>query len=331
MAPDPSSALDRIILGGEPVYTRADLLERSGVPDDLARALWRALGFPDTGGARAFTEEDLQALRVVADLIERGLLDDETAIVIARSLGQSTARLADWQTEAVGRLLNEQDGLADAESGLDSESLERIADRAEQLVEPLGALLNYAWRRQLVAVLDRRLARAESATEGAEATVGFADLVGFTRLSRQLVDADLATLVESFEAASADVVAATGAQLVKTVGDEILFVAASPAVAAETALRLHDIHRRLPEVPSVRIGLATGSVLRRMGDVFGATVNLASRLTALARPGLTLVDAATAAAVEGLPDLALRQLAPRRVRGVGVVRAFELSAPQSSY
>ena len=94
--------------------------------------------------------------------------------------------------------------------------------------------------------------------------------------------------------------------------------------AAETALGLHDAHARDPDVPEMRIGLASGPVLRRMGDVFGSTVNLASRLTALARPDTTLVDAATAAALSEIPGIALRQLAPRRVRGLGVIRVFEL-------
>lgn len=331
MAPDPTAALDRIILGGEPIYTRADLLERSRVPDQLARTLWRALGFPDTGGARAFTDMDLRALQTVGRLIDEQLLDEETVVVIARSLGQSTARLADWQTEAVGRLLADHGDLPDIDDGLDPESMDAIAARAGELIGPLGQLLDYAWRRQLVAVLDRRLARAEVAAEEAVATVGFADLVGFTRLSRQLVDADLAALVESFEAASADVVAATGAQLVKTVGDEIFFVAQSAEIAVDTARQLHDVHRLLPEVPQVRIGLATGHVLRRMGDVFGATVNLASRLTAFARPGMTLVDAATAAEAQELPGVRLRQQAPRRVRGVGIVRAFELVEVSSEH
>jgi adenylate cyclase len=139
-----------------------------------------------------------------------------------------------------------------------------------------------------------------------------------------LEDADLAALVERFEAVSADVVAATGATLVKTVGDEILFVADDAVTAAETALGLHGAHARDPDVPEMRIGLASGPVLRRMGDVFGSTVNLASRLTALARPDSTLVDAATAAQLSVEPGMGLRQLAPRRVRGLGVIRVFEL-------
>ncbi|MBM3687396.1 MAG: adenylate/guanylate cyclase domain-containing protein [Actinobacteria bacterium] len=328
MAPDPTDLLEAVVLGGSPTYTRADLIRLSGVPDDLARALWRALGFPDTGGAAAFTEADLDALRLVWALIEEGLLDEETAVVLARSLGQSTARLADWQAEAVGRLLVEQEHLEGRDVAEDPEVVERILARTASLVEPMERLLDYAWRRQLAAVLDRRLARTEVIGEpSADGTVGFADLVGFTRLSRQLEDADLAALVEGFEAVSADVVASTGATLVKTVGDEILFIADDAGVAAETAMGLHAAHARDPDVPQMRVGLASGPVLRRMGDVFGSTVNLASRLTALARPDTTLVDAASAAQLAQLPGMGLRQLAPRRVRGLGVIRVFELRRP----
>jgi adenylate cyclase len=326
MAADPTEALDEVVLGGPPAYTRADLIRLTGVPDDLARALWRALGFPDTGGAAAFTEADLAALRTVHELIERGLLDEETAVVLARSLGQSTARLADWQAEAVGRLLVEQEHLEGRDIADDPEVIQRIVARTADLVDPMERLLDYAWRRQLAAVLDRRLARTEVIGEpSADGTVGFADLVGFTRLSRQLEDADLAALVERFESVSADVIAANGATLVKTVGDEILFVSDNAATAAGTALDLHDAHARDPDVPEMRIGLASGPVLRRMGDVFGSTVNLASRLTALARPDATLVDASTAAQLSVIPGCALRQLAPRRVRGLGVIRVFELT------
>lgn len=325
MEPDPTEQLEAIVLGAEPRYTREDLVRLSGVDDALVRSLWRALGFPDAGGAAAFTEADLAALTVVHDLMARELLDEETAVVLARSLGQSTARLADWQAEAVGRLLVEQENLEGRDLTGDPEVVQRILDRTRALIDPLQGLLDYAWRRQLAAVLDRRMARTEVIGEpSAEGTVGFADLVGFTRLSRQLEDADLAALVERFEAVSADVIASTGAGLVKTVGDEILFVADDAATAAETALRLHDAHQRDPDVPQMRIGLASGPLLRRMGDVFGSTVNLASRLTALARPDSTVIDAATAAALADHPGLRLRQLAPRRVRGLGVIRVFEL-------
>jgi adenylate cyclase len=64
----------------------------------------------------------------------------------------------------------------------------------------------------------------------------------------------------------------------------------------------------------------TGAVIERDGDVFGRTVNLASRLTALAAPGTVLVDATTAAALAGLADVAAEPEKTRAVRGVGLVR-----------
>lgn len=320
--------LERLVLGATPDYTRSEITLASGLPDDVVRALWRALGFPDAEGHRAFTDQDLAALGIVRDLIDQGLLDAETAVVIARSLGQTTARLADWQVEALGRRMVAQFDLQGRVLESDPEAMALIRSETEAYLPTLEALLVYAWRRHVAAVLDRRLTRTDviGVDEPSIATVGFADMVGFTRLSRQMEDADLASLVERFEAVSADVVAACGAQLVKTVGDEVLFVSASAEQAAETALRLHEAHAVDPDVPEMRIGIATGPVVRRMGDVFGATVNLASRITALARPGTTLVDAASAR--DMAESYALRQMAPRRIRGIGVVRTFGLERPQ---
>ena len=73
-------------------------------------------------------------------------------------------------------------------------------------------------------------------------SVGFADMVGYTRLSRRLPENELARLVQRFEAVSADIVAAGGGRLVKTVGDEVLFTATSADQAADIALRLHATH-----------------------------------------------------------------------------------------
>ena len=115
--------------------------------------------------------------------------------------------------------------------------------------------------------------------------MGFADLVSYTRLSQRLEERELALLVDRFGRRSSDVIAGAGGRLVKTIGDEVLFVADTPAAAATIGLELAEAMAADPELPDVRVGIATGTVLTRMGDVFGRTVNLASRLTALAAPG----------------------------------------------
>ncbi len=322
------SLVDRLVLGGPAIYTREDLFEKSGIPEGLSRSMWRALGFPDTGGARVFTESDLEALQVVRDLIDAGLIDDDVALTLARGLGQTTARLADWQVEALGRRLVDRGELSPGERSVisDEDAQRLILAQTAALLPALQTLLTHVWRRQVASVMERRLARADEAGAADVMTVVFADLVGFTRLARQLEDADLAVVVEGFESMSADVVAASGSTLIKTVGDEILFVADNPATAALAVKELHARATASPDVPELRIGMATGPVLRRMGDVFGSTVNLASRLTALARPGTTLIDASTARELADDPRVQLRQTAPRRVRGVGVIRSFELQS-----
>ena len=106
----------------------------------------------------------------------------------------------------------------------------------------------------------------------------------------------------------------------KTVGDEVLFNAETPEAGAEIALALSEAMAADRELPSARVSLAWGRVLSRLGDIYGPTVNLASRLTSLADPGTVLVDAMTAAALSEDERFVLVPQPPRIVRGFGEVR-----------
>jgi adenylate cyclase len=82
-----------------------------------------------------------------------------------------------------------------------------------------------------------------------------------------------------------------GGRVIKNIGDEVLFVADDVAAAAEVALLLTERGADPDDdFPGVRAGLAHGEVVARLGDVLGPTVNIASRLTSVARPGTVLVD-----------------------------------------
>ena len=95
--------------------------------------------------------------------------------------------------------------------------------------------------------------------------------------------------------------------------------------AAEASLRLLTEHQADETIPRVRIGLATGVVVTRRGDVFGTTVNLASRLTAVARPDSVLVDGVTADALgDSRGATGCARCGPRAVRGIGLVRPVVL-------
>jgi adenylate cyclase len=313
------------VLGAPRLWRRDEVAQAAGIPLEDARRLWRAMGFADVGDAVAFTDEDVAALHLLSSLLRRGVLDRVTSVDVARSLGQTTSRLADWQVDTFGRLLVERGVLDDADP-LSPGSAAALSRELDVLLPALERLLVHGWRRQLASSLERGLADAEAtgAVESGHLTVGFADQVGFTRLARRMEEAELAELVERFESRSADIVVGAGGRLIKTLGDEILFVAADPRDAAEASLRLLTEHEADDAVPRLRIGLATGVVVTRRGDVFGTTVNLASRLTAVARPDSVLVDAVTAHALADDEGLRLRPLAPRAVRGIGLVRPVAL-------
>jgi len=305
--------IERELLGGDRCFNRVEVAAESGVEVSRAQELWRALGFADVDDdACAFTDRDIWALRTVNDLGQKGWLDDQMQVSMARALGQSLARLADWQLAAIGSMVA-------------PETAEEMAlARAQHLVPVVEDLIGYVWRRHLAAAAARALATDRDDFAARTMVVGFADLVGFTSLTRELDDSELGNLVEQFESMASDIIASNGARLVKTIGDEVLFVADDAGVAAEVALQLSERLPQLAGIPDLRIGLAAGTVLSRLGDVYGEPVNIASRLTSVARPGSVLVDREFATAIEGDPRWRLRRVPPRPVRGYTLLHPMRL-------
>jgi adenylate cyclase len=286
-----SLELEQLILGAGRQYTPFQAARAADVPMELAAKFWRSMGFADIGQVRALTEADVIALRRLGGMVEAGLLSEAMAIQVARSTGQTTARLAEWQIDTLLEALVEspEPGMSRAE----------VAYPLMQLLLPeFEQFLVYVWRRQLAAATGRVVQSDDIDTVNRRLAVGFADLVGFTRLSRSIEEEALGELVEAFETTAADIVAAHGGRLVKTLGDEVLFVSEDPATAAEIGLRLVESMEADPGMPALRVGMAFGSVTGRMGDVFGTTVNLASRLTSVAPKDSVLIDGELVLALE---------------------------------
>ena len=303
---DVPAALERELLGGERRYTRVEVAELAGVPVEQARILWRALGFADVGDDNvAFTDQDVQALRAVDGLVRRGVIDAGTQLAMTRAMGQSLARLADWHVSAITSALD-----ADQPTAGDD-----AAAVAHDLVPVVEGLIGYVWRRHLAATAGRALAD-DRTSPSTSLVVGFADLVGFTSLTRDVGEAELAGVVETFEALASDVIAEHSGRVVKTLGDEVMFTADTPGQGAEIALDLAD------RVEA--IGLACGPVLARLGDVYGEPVNIASRLTSIARPASILVDRELAGELADDERFRLRRVPPRPVRGYALLHASRL-------
>ncbi len=303
---------------GPPVHTRDSACAAARVPVERATRLWRAMGFPEADpDAVLFTEQDVAALRTAEGLYANGVVDEDGLAALARSMAQALSRLAVSHAGiAADYVLRTASGEVDAEAA---------AHQAEALIPDVQALLGYVWRRHLAVAAETAvlaLLDDAGAAKDTPVAVGFADLVGFTELSRDLAADELAALVERFEDAATEVVAQHGGRIVKTLGDEVLFTADDVrggvdlglALAAAVAAGGHE----------VRVGVAYGPVLARLGDVFGPTVNLASRLTGIARPGTVLIDRAAASALRDDPAYDVAPIARRAVRGYAHLAPFRV-------
>ena len=123
-----------------------------------------------------------------------------------------------------------------------------------------------------------------------EVTVGFCDVVGFTRLGEGVPAADLGAIATRLAALAADA-AEPPVRLIKTIGDAVMFVAPEPAPLLDTVLCLMEAAEREGEqFPSLHGGVAHGQALRRWGDYYGGPVNLAARLTERARASALITD-----------------------------------------
>lgn len=314
-----------------------DISAGAGVSLLSAQKFWHALGFPVVyTDDQQFTEADIVALQAVARMVREADVDEVMALAMTRAVARSTDRLAGWQSQLMAEAVEAElasRAASPAEAGDDSEgrsetravpSIEaahETARRLAELADKFEPLLVYAWRRHLSATVSRMLADADPESYGLTKTrsVGFADLVNFTALVRRLSERDLARLVSRFERLSADVITAHGGRLIKTVGDEVLFTTVQAAPAAAIALDLVESMTDDDVLPDVRCGMARGPIISRLGDVFGNTVNRASRLTAVAQAGSVVVDATLARELAAQSGFTLVSMRRRVLRGVGPV------------
>lgn len=145
-------------------------------------------------------------------------------------------------------------------------------------------------------------------------TIVFADLSGFTQLTEQHGD-DAAAATATLLQRHADTAAMHhGGRLVKLLGDGALLVLRDPIAGVAAALDLVETMRR-DGLPSARAGIDAGPVIQRDLDVFGGTVNRASRIADVAGPGEVLVSGSVAAAATG-PAFVLEPLQAQSLKGL---------------
>jgi len=251
------------------------------------RAVQRAMGLTaDDAEEQQFSEADVEAFRSTKRLLEAGF-DEQAVTQISRVLGEGMSRLAATVAVAFGETFLR------AGDNEDDVAL-RFAAMAEELTPAVDPILAAAFRAHLREDARRGMLRQADRQSGQVASqqdvaVCFADLVGFTRLGGEIEVQELGTVADKL-AELAGELAVGPVRLVKTIGDAAMFVSREVPAQVEVALSLVQAAEQA-DMPALRAGVAYGPAFQRAGDFYGNSVNLASRVTGIARPGSVLCTA----------------------------------------
>jgi adenylate cyclase len=316
--------VERALAGEGPRYTAREVAELAELDLDVLQRFSAALGvpYPDPDERRG-TEADLEAARRVKTFLDSGLPEDGL-LQVARTIGMGTARIAEANRELIVRTLIRP---GDTERDV----AQRFVAAADYMLPLVGPTVVYALQAHLLEQIRRDVIGATNLASGevggaVNLTVCFADLVEFTRLGEEIAPEELGMVAGRLEE-MASAVAEPPVRLVKTIGDEVMLVSseAEPMVAAALEL-IAAAEAEGQQFPWLRAGIATGLTLPQSGDYYGRAVNLASRLTNVARPGSVVLDeAAKDAAGEGFD---YSYVGERRLKGLDYrVKIFRARSP----
>jgi adenylate cyclase len=311
--------VERLLSGGDERMTLAEAAERAGVDQDFLARDWRALGMASPGeDARIYTERDVNAAKRVAALVEGGI-PQESVLEIARLLGMSMSQLAAANRRVVAdAFLREGDTEYGAAKRFEGVARGLLPLIGETLPYVLGLHLREQLRHDAFGLAELSTGRPAAVDD---ATICFADLVDFTQLGETLEPEEIGGVTGRLgELASAAV--EPPVRLVKMIGDAAMLVGPEPGAVVDAALAMVAAAEQEGEdFPMLRAGVASGQALPRGGDWYGRPVNLASRITTVARPGSVLTDTDVREALDGEYDWSFA--GERRLKGIeGRVKLF---------
>ncbi len=317
------------LLGGQLIHSARDLAARTGTTVNGVCSFWSAMGFPVRDvDALAFTQRDLGVYASWTDLLETGAIDQATSRSLLRANSHLADRLGLWQVEALVEDAMRRHGLDDTTARI------FVLDHMRDRVAVLERMLTHSWQRQLEGLLTRM--DKEVSKRGLEDTkarfplnrsLGFVDMVSYTSSSAILGGA-LVDLIQRFEEESRNAVTEAGGRVVKMIGDAVMYIADDLPTGLRVATSLIERLEADDEILPVRASIVRGDVFSRSGDVFGPTVNLASRLVDIAPVGKILTDPATAAAIaagKGGDGYLLEEFPSADLRGFGTIQPYLVS------
>jgi adenylate cyclase len=288
--------VERVLMGDGERYTQREVAEKAGVPLPFLLQMRQALGLgvPDEE-ERIFTDEDVRAAESTKVFAEAGLPEDGR-LEVARVLGRAMADVAAATRELTAQtILKPGDTELEAAMRLAHSTRLTLPQLAAVLQSVLSAHLREQVRQEVIAQsdLDER-----GLPGGRNVAVCFADLVDFTRLGETVEAERLGAVAQRLVELTGETVAPP-VRVVKMIGDAAMLVSTDPRPLLDTALELVD--RACAEgegFPELRAGVALGEAVTRGGDWYGRPVNLASRLSDIARPSSVLASEGVKEALE---------------------------------
>ncbi|UDY34219.1 adenylate/guanylate cyclase domain-containing protein [Dermatobacter hominis] len=261
--------------------------------------------------APVFEESELAFVSLLTATVDTFPEDATREILRAISLS-----LASLSAAAISAFVGSVEvGLAGAGDPLGQATVTRAAGQMGlELAAGLKPLLRHHLRQGVQR--QRRGTRQSGDRLTIVTAVGFVDLVGFTARTAELDIEALIHFIGEFRERTHELVEAGGGQVVKHIGDEIMFSCADLGAACRIALSLVEAFDTEGAAP--RGGLAAGRVVARHGDLYGSVVNLASRLADTAVPGEVLAPADAAGALAaggGAPDIEFVAAGRRQLKG----------------
>jgi class 3 adenylate cyclase len=305
--------------------TYREFAEQQGVPLHLLLGIQEAMGFAAPDAEDRVARDDVvltDLLRIVLDLGG----SEEAVRRLFRLYADNIRRLALAEAD----LYLEEMERPWAGSGADeSELMLRGADLGRRMAQPVQGTLRAIYERYRQHIwTGYGVQRAEMALERAGVlerarrtpAICFVDMTGYTRLTEERGDDEAARLATALGALVDEISRTHGGRAIRWLGDGGLFYFEDVEAAFLAALEMSE---RAPSagLPPTHIGVQAGPVVFRDGDVYGRTVNIASRIADQAEAGEILTSQET---VERIDDDEVLFERDRAVRLKGVAAPVDL-------
>jgi adenylate cyclase len=314
--------MERVLAGDGKLYTREELAEETGLDSRFLDEAARALGVPiREPGERAITEDEMELSRSAKVMLDAGL-PEEAFLELIAVMSRSMANIASSFAWTFGEAFLQP---GDTERSLGLRYAETLRSLGPLAAPTLEQMFNIRMREEMrEAVISQAELESGRFAGSQPITVGFVDIVGFTKLGEDVAPEELGPVVRRFERSVSDAVDAP-VKLVKTIGDAAMLVAPEPGPVVNTVVDL--VERSQDDGPLLRGGVASGEGLPRAGDWYGRPVNLAARLTGFAKRGSIVASKEVRDAC--VDAYVWSDAGRRRFKGVkGTVEVFRVRRPQ---